>query len=244
MDEHAVSDRSSCTSSGGEDGSGPQLGPLQALIGIVIAFALILTLSSVMFLVSGVSSGAELNSRPWLNLLNGIGSDVAFVASALIVVSRLGPLRAASFGLRRFKASAFGWAALAAVAYLALSRLYFIVVNAPEDTLPQKIGVDEGALLTVAALLFAVAIAPVVEEVFFRGFIFPALRGGIGVWPAAIVSGLLFGAVHFNLIFLAPLALLGTVLALLYQRTGSIWPCVLLHSLNNALAMALYLSTT
>ncbi len=47
------------------------------------------------------------------------------------------------------------------------------------------------------ALLVAV-LAPIAEEIFFRGMIFRALKNGMGLWPAAIVSGLLFGAMHID----------------------------------------------
>jgi membrane protease YdiL (CAAX protease family) len=50
-----------------------------------------------------------------------------------------------------------------------------------------------------------------------------------------------FGAIHFKPAFLVPLAILGMVLALLFQKTNSLWPCILVHALNNALAFAVTL---
>jgi uncharacterized protein len=82
-------------------------------------------------------------------------------------------------------------------------------------------------------------IAPIAEEFFFRGYFFGALRSWKGVWPAAILTGLVFGAIHVGsapVPFLVPLAVFGFILCLLYWRTGSLYPCIALHALNNSLA--------
>jgi membrane protease YdiL (CAAX protease family) len=84
-------------------------------------------------------------------------------------------------------------------------------------------------------------IAPICEEILFRGFIFAALRNWRGTLPAAIITGLLFGGVHVGsapALDLVPLAALGFGLCLLYRRTGSLYPCFAAHSLNNSLAFS------
>jgi membrane protease YdiL (CAAX protease family) len=87
------------------------------------------------------------------------------------------------------------------------------------------------------------AIAPVAEELFFRGYFFAALARWHGPGLAAVLTGVVFGAVHglgqTPVAFLVPLAFLGFVLCLLYQRTGSVLPCIVLHIINNALAFGL-----
>ena len=82
-------------------------------------------------------------------------------------------------------------------------------------------------------------VAPICEEFLFRGFIFTALRNWRGTWPAAIITGLLFGGVHVGsapVVDLVPLAFLGFGLCLLYRITGSLYPCIAAHSLNNSIA--------
>jgi membrane protease YdiL (CAAX protease family) len=82
-------------------------------------------------------------------------------------------------------------------------------------------------------------LAPVAEELFFRGYFFTALRNWKGVWPAAILTGVVFGAIHAGSApvgYLVPLAVFGFALCLLYWRTGSLYPCIVLHALNNSLA--------
>ena len=86
------------------------------------------------------------------------------------------------------------------------------------------------------------------EEFFFRGFVFGALRrmrmrvGGrdVGPWIAALLTGILFGLAHTGSAssqYLIPLGFLGFVLCLVRWRTGSLYPCMALHSANNALAL-------
>jgi uncharacterized protein len=79
----------------------------------------------------------------------------------------------------------------------------------------------------------------VAEEVFFRGYFFTALRNWKGVWPAAILTGLVFGAIHAGsapIGYLVPLAVFGFGLCLLYWKTGSLYPCIALHAINNSIA--------
>jgi membrane protease YdiL (CAAX protease family) len=88
----------------------------------------------------------------------------------------------------------------------------------------------------LCTLAGAVIIAPICEEVFFRGYLFAGLLRGMEVWPAALISALLFVAAHGDLGSAVPLLALGLLLAALRWRTGSIWPSIALHVGNNALA--------
>jgi CAAX protease family protein len=81
-------------------------------------------------------------------------------------------------------------------------------------------------------------VAPVVEEIFFRGFLFGGLRQAYGFQKAAIVSAVLFGAVHLQLTTLIPIAILGYLFAFLYELSGSIWPGILMHFVTNACALS------
>jgi uncharacterized protein len=87
-----------------------------------------------------------------------------------------------------------------------------------------------------------VCVAPVAEEFFFRGFFYRALRSRYSLVVAAAIDGLLFGVIHFDfssadaLLILPPLAVLGFVFCLVYERTGSLYPVIALHAINNSLA--------
>lgn len=86
-------------------------------------------------------------------------------------------------------------------------------------------------------LLAGVVVAPLVEELFFRGFVFAGLRLRYG-WPkAAAISSALFALFHLQPLAILPLFLLGYLFAFLYQRSRSLWPAVLMHMLMNALGL-------
>jgi len=87
-------------------------------------------------------------------------------------------------------------------------------------------------------LLFAgVIVAPFVEEVFFRGFVFTGLRERYGWIPAALLSAGLFALVHFQPISFLPIFLMGLIFAFLYQRSNSIWPGLIMHLATNVLGL-------
>jgi membrane protease YdiL (CAAX protease family) len=107
------------------------------------------------------------------------------------------------------------------------------------DNLPDQLGADKSTLAMLAVAGLVCVVAPVAEEVFFRGYFFTALRNWKGVWPAAIITGVVFGAIHAGSApvgYLVPLAVFGFGLCLLYWKTGSLYPCIVLHALNNSLA--------
>ncbi len=90
----------------------------------------------------------------------------------------------------------------------------------------------------VLALFLGAVVAPIAEETFFRGFLFAALRNNYPFWIAAGVSSLIFAAGHMVPGAIFPLYLLGFLFAWLRERTGSIWPSIAMHVVNNALYFA------
>jgi membrane protease YdiL (CAAX protease family) len=83
----------------------------------------------------------------------------------------------------------------------------------------------------------AVVIAPLVEEIFFRGFVFAGLRPRYGWKKAAIISSACFALIHLQPTAIVPIFILGYFFAYLYHRSNSIWPAVLMHVSSNALAL-------
>ena len=81
--------------------------------------------------------------------------------------------------------------------------------------------------------------APLAEEVVFRGYIYTMVKRMAGLPLAVILSGLLFGAVHMNLVALLPLTVLGIILALSYEYTGSLWAPIAIHFCFNAATVAI-----
>jgi membrane protease YdiL (CAAX protease family) len=100
------------------------------------------------------------------------------------------------------------------------------------------------ALAITLTALIAVVLAPLVEEMLFRGLLFGALAPRTGVPIGAIVAALLFGAAHLDVVLFPTLAALGLISALAYAVRGNLWTSVILHALNNALGIGALIATT
>lgn len=87
-------------------------------------------------------------------------------------------------------------------------------------------------------------IAPLVEEIFFRGFLFQGFRQKYGWVRAILLSSLVFAAAHLELVAFIPTFLLGCVLAYIYHRSNSLWPGIIFHAAFNSFSLiAVYLMT-
>lgn len=96
----------------------------------------------------------------------------------------------------------------------------------------------QGPLTTAqVAVIFALVcgVVPIAEEIFFRGFLYGTLRRW-GIPLAAALSALLFAAVHSQIIHFLPIFLLGVIMAVLFERTRSLIPPVMVHAVNNVVA--------
>ena len=86
--------------------------------------------------------------------------------------------------------------------------------------------------------------APIVEEIFFRGFLFQGFRQRYGWIAGIVISSVIFAAAHFDLVAFIPTFMLGAVLAYIYHRSNSVWPGIILHVINNAVALCAVLAAT
>lgn len=218
---------------------GPEWRARDGILGLIAALGGTFVASGAagaLFIAGGVD---DLDKSAAFTFTATLLQEAVFVLTALAVATATGGVSAVRLGLRRFQGSALGWMALAFVSYFLISGIYALLVHPEPDELPRSLGVDQGIGLAIATGVLVIVVAPFVEELFFRGFLFAALRNGTGVWGGALISGAIFGAIHLKPEYFVPLAALGVVLALLYQRTGSIWPCIFMHAGNNALAFAL-----
>lgn len=92
---------------------------------------------------------------------------------------------------------------------------------------------NQGPWLAALGVASATIVAPISEELMFRGAILPASRAWERRWVAICVNGLLFGALHMSPLSIVPLSLLGALLADLTLRTRSLLPAILVHASMN-----------
>ncbi len=197
-------------------------------------------------------------TKPISAAIDAIGGVIAFIISALleaiflvaplvVVFSRRLP--AARFRERMrwlgFRSTplvpALGVIVVALVIGLGGSLLYSQLIA--YFHLPLKTNSDvlleqgKAAPLTTLGLLAAAAlVAPICEEVFFRGFVFTGLLKRMSLWPSVLLSAVIFGVAHADLGSLVPLFIIGLALAWARWRTDSIWPGIVVHALNNTAA--------
>lgn len=178
---------------------------------------------------------------PGLEIADTTVQDGAFVLVAVFFAQLGGrAVSAWQFGLRPARAGrAARLIVLTLGGFLLFSLIWAAVFHVGKEKLLEQLGAGQNTILLLLSAALTCVIAPICEEVLFRGFIFTALRNWRGVWPAALITGVLFGAVHAGsapAVDLVPLAALGFALCLLYYRTGSLYPSIAAHSLNNSLA--------
>jgi membrane protease YdiL (CAAX protease family) len=171
--------------------------------------------------------------------------DATFIGTVL-VLARVGSRRPrpADLGIRVPKlGTSVRWVGLAVVGYAAFSVVFSVLVHPSNDeNLFHSLGIHRNAAGAVAALAVLVCvIAPIAEELLFRGLMFAALIRWGGPWVAAVIVGLLFGGVHAfgtAAILLVQLAVLGFFFSVVRWKTGSILPTIALHAINNSLAFS------
>lgn len=225
-----------------ELGWSPWTAPLALVGGLVLAAVggLIVDLPLALAFGVKITSG---HTPPGIELADTLVQDVAFVLVAVYCAHIGGrAVRAWQLGLRPPGVgwrTAAGYLVLLVVVFLILSAIWAVIFNPEPEKLLEKLGTNETTSLLVLSAALTCVVAPICEEILFRGYIFTALRGWRGTWPAAVLTGLLFGGVHAGsapALDLVPLAALGFGLCLLYRYTGSLYPCIVAHSLNNSLA--------
>jgi uncharacterized protein len=211
--------------------------------GVGFLVALIGTLIAVGVVAAATGAGAD-EEDPAFTIIATLMQSLIFIGTAVLFASFTRRPQPWHFGLRRAPFwPTLGWAALAMVSFYVLAAVYTALVSPDaEQTVAQDLGADEGTFGLIAAGFMVICVAPFAEEFFFRGFFFKALRSKYSVIVAALIDGALFGVIHYDfsgadaLLILPPLAVLGFMFCLVYEKTGSLWPVIGLHAFNNAIA--------
>ena len=191
----------------------------------------------------------------------------------LAVLSLQIPMIATFYGLRRFNPDSFGgplnsnsftiWKAakktipyfirylpvmwLGSLLWLglltSLQKLEFIKEFPPQELVTMLSNGGDPVAITLI-VIFAVALAPFVEEVIFRGAIYRFIKGYVPVFAAQIISGAVFAVMHGNLMSFLPLLIIGVLLARIYEKEGNILLPILFHAYWNGFSLLLLFLTS
>jgi uncharacterized protein len=222
------------------EGAAPRWPAWYSIGGFVVALLGTLIAVGIAMALAGVDPDDE---SATFTIVATLLQSAVFVGTALLFASFVRKPRAWHFGLRRTALwPAVLWAVVGMVSFYVFAAVYTALAQPDiEQTVAQDLGADDGGFGLVAAGFMIICIAPVAEEFFFRGFFYRALRTRWPVLIAAGLDGLLFGSIHWDgtangLLIIPPLAALGLMFCLVFERTGSIFPVIALHSVNNAIA--------
>jgi membrane protease YdiL (CAAX protease family) len=146
----------------------------------------------------------------------------------------------------RITLGAIGLALLAWLIYIVFAAVLTPLLQPNQQDVTRELGTDKNSALSIAiAGILIVVLAPLSEELFFRGFMFASLRRSMSLWPAALIAAVVWGALHLsggNIGVAIQLSVFGVILAWLYERSGTLWAPITAHALNNTIAFVLLLT--
>jgi len=193
-----------------------------------------------------IAAGGKVDDASFYVLTTAIQAFI-FVGSAVGIARTRGRVTPRDFGLVRAPFWPTVGRMIAVMAsYLVLLGIYNSLVHLAQDDTPDKLGASSGVLGMLCFGILVAVLAPIAEEIFFRGMIFRSFSNKLGIVGGAIASGILFGALHIDslssdrLLQVVPLAVLGILFALCYAWTGTLYSTIALHATNNSLAVLVY----
>jgi hypothetical protein len=210
-----------------------------AAVFIVVATIILAFLARFILATLGAQAGTSFASPSLFLLATGI--YLASIAGVYLFAARRAGW--AALGLRPFSVQAA--AQIPLVFILGLSSL--ILVNllltralGSFDN-PQVEALTGGSALSplqlTMLLLLVAGLVPFAEELFFRGMLYPVLRARFGPVVAIVLNAAIFAGIHVFPLLLPGLFVVGLALAYLRERSGSLWPSVIYHVMQNAIAL-------
>jgi len=221
---------------------------LVAQLGLQLVAALLLVRSGLMdpsaldpSMLDTESGGPGLLAIVVASQLAGLGVVLLFLRVRGIP---LRPLVGVARPIGRDLSIGLGLGLLAVVASTLIVSL--LVALSGSEATPEQVltgGLLDTPLQVMLAVIAGVVLAPVAEELIFRALLHRGLRQRLRIVPATVLSSVLFAVVHFDVAFSQPLALVGltlvgVILAVAYERTGSLIVPVVIHAVHNAVTIA------
>lgn len=222
-----------------------------------VAFVMSLTLlNGLSYVMAGDGMDADASKPVIVTTEQVVGSSMIQVQFAVLLLLYLRLMRGLSpvsfLGLRqRSFSDVLLWAiggiiVIESLMYLVMLAWWHGVLGTspPEESdqvIVQTFQQSKNAGLRLAIIVAAGLVAPVVEELIYRGLIYGFARTLIGHWPAALLSSAIFSLVHVDAVASLPLFILALGLATAYDRSRTLWVPMLMHMLFNAWQLAVML---
>jgi hypothetical protein len=217
-----------------------------AVVGASLGFALLVALGTgaVMGGFDPVRAKSLAKSETFALTVLGLSTLGMFAWSYLIIVMRR-RMTWRQFGFRPIRRrtilAAFGVGLLAMPVMALTGAAVQHLLGRPLESPQLKLLAPDGFSWTIVVgmILIGGILAPLAEEVIFRGLLYGWLRRFMGLLPATFLSAAIFGLVHGMLPVIAAAFVVGLVLAYIYERTGSLWAPTIVHATQNCVAMTI-----
>ena len=212
----------------------PTWGDMLAVIGIYL-LATVGT-SIVVAIIAAISGGAEslaetMSSGPMSVLSYALSMGLTIVGVLIYRKLRRGTGCMFHFSLRGFNPMLILWG-------FVMVLLTGVVIEPVLELFPDAFlkMIDKMGMHGGWSILMLVVLAPVMEEVLFRGILLESVRSKHSAGRAIVVSALMFGVIHLIPQQVVNAFVIGLILGYIYVRTESLWPVIVIHALNNAMA--------
>lgn len=172
---------------------------------------------------------------------------VLIITPMLIVTLRKHKIKWKDFGFKKISLSknfglvAWGYLVFLSITFIISLLILFTGIQIPGYQIQEQIlpifGTDLISLIIAGTII--VVIAPIIEEIFFRGVLLRALSNKIGIIYGSIISAAIFAIFHLQFQSIIPIFILGLIMNALVIKSKSIWPAISFHIFNNAIAFTL-----
>lgn len=236
-------------------------GPLRAVMGVIFSFIGVQVITTIIVAVyANLQGWSSETTVEWLSetvpqfTLLAVSEILTLCIIWMFIMQYPWQRVKAALGLHKIRWHDAGWVILGAVLYFAAYLTFlsviriFLPINVEQE---QEIGFDNVQNTAGLALTFIglVVLAPVTEEIVFRGYLYAGMRRWVGIVGGAIFTSIIFSLPHLvqgadgNLLWVAGIDTfaLSLVLCYLREKTGSIYAGMGVHAVKNCIAfLALY----
>ncbi|AGB40717.1 CAAX amino terminal protease family [Halobacteroides halobius DSM 5150] len=223
------------------------------LADIILVLFFTLTVTPILFHVVwwGLDQILALDSLMQIRLLIlNLIQAVLLGSLTLIVVTRNYYLSVSNFGLKKIdidsilKYGVVGGIVICIFVVLINNLIHAVVskiygINPPTQQVIKDLLKSNNNWIFILHTCLIVIIAPISEEIFFRGFIYSYCKSKLGITKGILLNGVIFGLAHFSIWVFIPTFLGGIILAWIYERTNSLYSSILAHGVWNLIIVLL-----
>ncbi|MCH1627787.1 CPBP family intramembrane glutamic endopeptidase [Ferdinandcohnia quinoae] len=177
--------------------------------------------------------------------LSGLIMAIIFTVSLYLIAIKPLNINWSDVGIRRFKTNYWlpivGWTLGVIIASILIVILMDLFINvSTENSKTESLRSQLNIFTFFTGFISAAVISPLYEELFYRGFLYRFFRNKYGMTGGLFISSFIFMLVHIPTFNTLPVNLItGLVFAWTYEKTGSIWPGVIIHGTFNGIAIIL-----